>query len=141
MDKRDLAKAARFERERRGETYPQKIFNGGDKEALCIDYQCWVAIETWLELDTFSSFHGGADPERDDAPIISWPHLEAAAKKALHAMERKLAGEGWFDGCPETETSRRRCALVHIHRKLQLRRESIDIINAEFRKRRETEAA
>src|SRR5690348_14175995 len=105
MDGPELAAAARFERDRRAERYPELIAEGVDAEALCLDYQCWVAIAEWIETDRFFSFVGGAEPERDDAPIVHWPTLEEAAKKALHKIELKLAGEGWFDGCPETETS------------------------------------
>jgi hypothetical protein len=74
---------------------------------------------------------GGAD----GATRIDWAACEAAADKAMKKIERKLAGEGWFDGCPETATSQRRCALIRIHRAVQLRRESIDQLNAELRAR------
>jgi hypothetical protein len=134
-----LVEAARLERDRRAASYPQKIAEGADAEALCLDYQCWVAIAEWVETERFFSFVGGADPDRDDAPIVNWPTLEAAAFRAVGQVERKLAGEAWLDGCPETPTSRRRNALVRIHRAIQLRRESIDAINAEFSKVRKPE--
>jgi hypothetical protein len=129
-----LVAAARYERDRRGEAYPRKIAAREiDAEAAAVDFQCWVAIAEWLTSGHFYSFSGGIDPDREGAPIVRWPELEAAAKAALHQVERKLAGEGWLDGMPETETSRRRCALVHIHHKIALRRESIDTINAQIR--------
>jgi hypothetical protein len=137
----ELIAAAQFERDRRAKTYPDKIKNGGDAERLCIDFQCWVAIAEWVETDRFFSFAGGAEPERDDAPIVSWPLLEEAAKKACHSIERKLASEGWFDGCEPTAASLRRGYLVRIHRAIQLRRESIDKINAGFSARRTQEIA
>lgn len=133
----DLIAAARFERDRRAQSYPQKIFDGQiTAEQAAIDYQCWVAIVEWAETERFSSFHGGADPQGPEAPIIRFADLAVAAKKAVNAVERKLAGEAWFDGCPPTPTSERRGALVRLHRAIQLRSESIDAINAEFRAQR-----
>ena len=130
-----LIEAARHERDRRLDTYPKKIAAREiDAETASIDYQCWVAIAEWLETDRFSSFYGGADPQSEQAPLIRWPELEAAAKKARDAVERKLAGEGWFDGCTPTATSERRNALTLIHRKLQLKREHMEWINAELRR-------
>jgi hypothetical protein len=134
MPDRALLAAARFERDRRAASYPQRIFEGRiSAEDAAVDYQCWVAIAEWFETERFFSFAGGAEPDRDDAPVISWPQLEDAAKKALHQVERKLAAEGWLDGCPPTATSERRNALVRIHRAIQLRGESIETINRELR--------
>jgi hypothetical protein len=126
-----LAAAARFERDRRCESAPQAIFDGRvTAEQAQVDYQAWCLIAQWLETGEFRIIEeGGAD----GATRIDWAVCEAAADKALKKIERKLAGEGWFDGCPETATSQRRCALIRIHRKVQLRRQSIDAINAEFR--------
>jgi hypothetical protein len=136
----DLLDAAVAERDHRLESYNRRIAAGGldpaKIEAMCLDYQCWVAIAAWLETDRFDGFYGGADPESPSAPYVRWPELEAAAKKALDSVELKLAREGWFDGCEPTAISERRCALVRIHRKVALRRESIDAINEEFRAQR-----
>jgi hypothetical protein len=129
----ELVAAAKFERDRRGARYPQLIYDGKlDAESAAIDYQCWVAIAEWLETERFFSFAGGANPDRDGAPIVSWPELEAAAQKALRKVELKLAGEGWLDGMEESPTARRRNLLTRIHRAIQLRHESVDAINAEL---------
>jgi hypothetical protein len=136
-----LVAAAQYERDRRLELAPDRIAKLGPApsdlaaiDGICVDCQCWIAIAEWLETDRFTGFYGGAEPDSDAAPYIRWPELEAAARKALHQVERKLAGEGWFDGCEPTATSERRWKLVHIHRKLQLRHEMVDSINAELKK-------
>ena len=157
MDSAILAEAARYERGRRARSYPPKIAEGGDAEALTIDCQCWVAIAEWLETGRFSGFYGGAEPERDDAPYILWPQLEAAADGALEQVSakidrmeagpdqrrvdpaRRLTAEQYLGRLSDLYL--RRARLVRIRRKVQLRRQMIDSINAEFRNRRETEIA
>lgn len=132
-DSAALAAAARFERDRRGETYPAKIRDGKiPEEAAAIDYQCWVAIAEWLETDRFFSFVGGADPDKPDAPLINWPELEAASASALATVEALVERQeakalGNLDDL--TEIYVRRAKLICIHRKVQLRRQSIDAIN------------
>lgn len=135
-DRAALVAAARFERDRRAANYPARIGAGQlDVEAAAIDYQCWVAIAEWLETDRFYSFAGGADPERDDAPIVSWPELEAAAAKALTSIKGKVQAEE-SRGAAGIEQLHVRCARLNaIHRRIRLRRLSIDQINAELRGR------
>ena len=170
MDSAILAEAARYERDRRARSYPPKIaalapvgLEGsadkgcGDAEALTIDYQCWVAIAEWLESGNFSGFYGGAEPEGGDAPYILWPHLEAGAQGALEQVTAKIdrmeddPHQQRIDPAKRLTAGQylarlsdlyiRRARLVCIHRKVQLRRQMIDSINAEFRNRRETEIA
>jgi hypothetical protein len=138
IDSAILVETARFERDRRGESYPAKIGGGADAEALTIDFQCWCAIAGWVETGHFFGFHGGAEPERDDAPWISWPELEAAAESALTHTSAKcdrLLTEGEGEGETYAEACNRRAKLTCIHRKVQLRRQLIDSINAELRER------
>lgn len=133
-----LLLAAKLERDRRAESYPGKISDGADAEALSIDYQCWVAIAEWLETDRFFSFAGGAEPERSDAPIIRWPDLERAAEKAVGQINDKVAKQEAKGAADElTELYLRRARLICIHRRLQLRRASIDSINRSFAERHE----
>ena len=133
-------------------------------ESLSLDYQCWCAIAEWLETERFQSIAGGANPDDPAAPIIRWPELEAAAAAALARINAKLdaldergsVGEGGprskerptvgVDG-PATEIApyitpetlgalrERRSCLFAIHRKVALRRETIDRINRELRAR------
>jgi hypothetical protein len=124
-----LADQARHERDRRAASYPDKIARGADAEALCLDYQCWVAIAEWLETDRFTSFAGGADPDQPDAPVIRWPELVAAAERAGGSVR----GDN-------QAAELRRARLTAIHRMLELRAESVAIINAELRKPRELAA-
>jgi len=144
IDPQILIEAACFERDRRGESYPAKIGAGADIEALTIDFQCWCAIAGWMETGRFFGFHGGAEPERDDAPWISWPQLEAAAVSALthsNAKCDRLFAGGEGDGETYAEACNRRAKLTCIHRKVQLHRQLIDSINAELRQTREEIAA
>lgn len=126
MTDADLVAAAQHERDRRAASYPEKIKDGADVEALTIDFQCWVAIAEWVETGHFFSFAGGADPDSPNAPIISWPHLQTAAQRALNKA---------------LNPSARRSALEAIHRKVALRRTSIDIINQHLRSTRGRELA
>jgi hypothetical protein len=138
-----LFAAARLERDRRAEAFPAKIRAGADAERLSIEYQCWVAIAEWLEGGRFFSFAGGADPDRADAPVIRLAELEAAAQDALARRSAKLeALEGQTNVTPETlgALRQRRSCLFIIHRRLALRRQSVDAINAELRARREQAA-
>lgn len=132
-----LVEAACHERDRRRDSYPAKIREGADAEALCLDFQCWVAIAEFVESGRFFGFHGGADPQGPNAPWVGWPELEGAAKKALGKVELRLASEGWLDGLPETPTARRRNALTRIHRAIQLRRATVDSINVDLRRRQQ----
>lgn len=116
----ELAAAACFERDRRAESYPGKIGAGANAGALSFDYQCWVAIAEWLESDRFMGVYGGADPQAPDAPWIGWPALEAAAARAMGKIS----------------DANRHAALARIHRKVALRRQSVDIINAQIRAER-----
>lgn len=136
-----LAAAARFERDRRGESYPAKIYEGRiSAEDAAIDYQCWCALVEWLDSGNFRGFYGGADPEGPKAPWISWPELEAAAERALTsvgAMVSKQEAEIVGNAEKLVELYVRRARLVVIHRKVQLRRQMIDSINVEVRARGE----
>jgi hypothetical protein len=136
-----LAAAAQFERDRRGESYPQRIYDQPQAaEALCLDYQCWVAIAEWVESDRFRGFYGGAEPERDGAPWISWPQLETAAEKALDTLTARIdRAERENDASAIAELTVRRAKVVCIHRLVQRMRAYIDLLNHEFRKRRELE--
>lgn len=134
-----LVEAARYERDRRASTYPAKIralASGGgdgpasteaDAEALSIDYQAWVAIVEWLETDRFFSFAGGANPEREDAPIVSWPELELAAQSALVSVAAKAAKS------TDAETLLRRHRLFCIHRRIQRHRQWLDETTRQLR--------
>lgn len=140
-----LIEAARFERDRRSQTYPQKIYDGKiDAEPAAIDFQCWVAIAEWLDTGRFFSFAGGAEPERADAPIISWAELESAAEAALVSVsaqcDRLFTAEQVEAGAYE-EACARRSRLWAIHRKVQLRRQMVDSINREFRSTKQGEVA
>jgi hypothetical protein len=160
MTEPTLLTAARFERDRRAERYPRRIHDGAiSADEASLDYQCWVAIAEWLESGRFQSIAGGANPDDPAAPIIGWPQLEAAAAAALGRINAKLdvldergsVGEGGprskerptvgVDGpatriAPETlgALRERRSCLFAIHRKVSLRRETIDILNAELRR-------
>lgn len=155
IDNQILVTAARAERDHRAASYPARIAEGkSDPEAASVDYQCWVALTEWLETGRFMGFHGGADPEGLDAPVgldgrptktppwISWPELEIAAHTALVLASAKC--DRLMVGSQEdesyTEASARRARLVCVHRKVQLRRQLIDSINAEFRARRTTKS-
>lgn len=141
-----LIDQARFERDTRAERYPRLVREGKvSAEAASIDYQCWVAIVSWLETGQFMGFHGGAEPLREAnhsldgstpqtaaAPWISWPELVVAADSALVSVNAKAEQK------PGDEALQlRRARLFAVHRKLQLRRESIDTLNAAFRARRD----
>lgn len=129
-----LAEAARAERDRRGEDYPPKLLAAPDKaEAMSIDYQCWHALAGFFETGRFAGFHGGAEPERDDAPWISWPELDAAAERALASVDKSLAKRE-AEGTDAGELHVRRARLFCIHRIVARRRETIDLVNAHFRK-------
>ena len=153
-----LVAAARFERDRRAERYPRRIAelratvgsDGPAIESLSLDYQCWCAIAEWLETERFQSIAGGANPDDPAAPIIRWPELEAASAAALARINVKLdvldergsVGEGGprskeMAVSPETlgALRERRSCLFAIHRKVALRRETIDRINRELRAR------
>jgi hypothetical protein len=155
IDNAMLAAAACHERDHRAASYPARIAEGkSDPETASIDYQAWVAIAEWLETGNFRSFAGGAEPDRTDAPIVSWPALETAAKSALDAAGRKidrieadpdqqrvapakrLTAEQYFEKL--TDLYVRRGRLICIHRKVQLRRQMVDSINREFRDRRQS---
>lgn len=134
-----LVAAAQFERDRRAQTYPRRIREQGlDPEAASIDFQCWVAIAEWLETARFFSFAGGASPERDDAPIISWPQLEAAAESARNSIAdkvRKQEAERIGNAEKLAELYVRRARLFAIHARVAAMRRSIDGLNAELRAR------
>lgn len=151
-----LNDAAEFERDRRLARAADAIAAGGDAQAIAIDCQCWTAIAAWLDTDRFMGFYGGADPGAQpgtvgedgratkDPPWIGWPQLEAAALKALTHVTDKTAEQEAKPGHKLAELAdlhRRRARLFAIHRKLQLRRESIDIINAQIRAERERTAS
>lgn len=137
-----LLEAAQAERGRRADDYGRRIPAGeiADVQGATIDYQCWVAIAEWIETGRFKGFHGGAEPERDDAPWISWPELEATAEKALAMAtakcDRILAG-GDGEGESYAEACLRRARLNCIHRKVQLRRQLVDSINRDLLAKRE----
>lgn len=138
-----IAEAARHERDHRAASYPAKLQgmlagtadHAARLEAMTIDYQCWVAIAEWVETGRFFGFYGGAEPDNEGAPWISWPALETAAESALTSLSAKCdrlltKGEG-----DETyaEACARRARLICIHRKVQLRRQLVDSVNAELR--------
>lgn len=137
-----LVDAAIAERDWRADNYGKRIPAGeiADVEGATIDYQCWVAIAEWLESGRFKGFHGGAEPERDDAPWISWPELEAAAERALTTLnakcDRMVAGEDG-EGESYAEACARRAKICCIHRKVQLRRQMVDSINRDLREKRQ----
>lgn len=122
-----LVEAARYERDRRGSTYPAKLRAQGVRgtaehdaraDAYAVDYQAWVAIVEWLETDRFFGFYGGipddapqgaavgeACPERsrrDGRPDkwVSWPELELAAQSALVSVAAKLRKGGSGGAAP-----------------------------------------
>ena len=133
-----LAEAARAERDRRAERYPQRSADGKiSADDATIDYQCWVAIAEWLESGRFMGFYGGASPEESDAPWIGWPQLDQAAAKALTSIDAKIER---LAADPDQERvaalNLRRANLTAIHRKVQLRRQMVDSINHELRERR-----
>lgn len=146
-----LLEAAKAERDRREETFPRKIAalrcqlgpgeeTSPDIEALVIDFQCWTAIAAWLETDQFASFYGGTDPSADSAPVCSWREIEAAAADALAKRSARIdALEGAPNVQPETlgALRARRSCLFALHRRIQLRRLTIESINADFRAMRE----
>jgi hypothetical protein len=131
-----LLSAARAERDRRADSYPLRIA-AGKISALdaAVDFQCWVAIAEWLETGRFFSFAGGDDPDSPAAPVIRWRELEEAAAKALAAIdakiERSLSGGQASSDLAALQS--RGELLVHIHRKLSLRRAIVDSLNAELR--------
>lgn len=137
-----LADQAKSERDRRAASYPAKIQNGADAEALCVDYQCWVAIAEWLETNRFFGFYGGIPPRDGEGdreavegaptraqPWIGWPELEAAAERAIASVRG------------DNEAAQvRRARLTVIHAKLARMRRDIDEMNAELRKPKEIAA-
>jgi len=135
-----LVVAARFERDHRADNYARRIAAGEplDPEAAAIDYQCWVAVAEWLETGRFQSFNGGANPESPTAPVIRWPELEAAAEAALVGIAARTDRlDRDPNARPEDRAAAhlRRARLVIIHRKVQLRRQTIDAINLHARER------
>jgi hypothetical protein len=142
-----LLDAARHERDRRLAAAPEAIEkarndarSGGRGtaedviERVAISCQCWIAIAEWIETGRFAGFYGGASPQEPDAPWISWPELEAAAERALANVAAQC--DRLFEGgdVPAYEAAcARRSGLWAIHRKVQRMRESIDMLNAEFR--------
>jgi hypothetical protein len=131
-----LVTAAQFERDRRRDTYPQRIAAGGDAEKLCLDYQCWVAIAEWIETERFLTFAGGADPDSEGAPIVRFANLEAAAARGLKHLQAKAEAAE-----PDAEIHARLAAVMAIHRAVALRATSIAAINAELRQLRTPQAA
>lgn len=134
MDDAALVAAAKFERDWRATRYPARIAAGeSDAEAATVDYQCWCIIADWFETDRFTSFPG-----------VSWPECELAAESALVGVTAKC--DRLFNAADvkagEYEAAcARRAGLWAIHRQVQLRRQTIDAINAAFRARRQQELA
>lgn len=119
-----LVDAARFERDRRAESYPPLVAAGKlGAEQGTADYQAWCAILQWLETGRFVSFEGGTD----GATMIDWAFVEAAAAKALAKLDAKAERDG--------EAKVRRDRVFCIHRMVARERRLIDAINAELRKR------
>jgi hypothetical protein len=145
-----LVIAARHERDRRAESYPKKIAEGRiDEIVAAVDHHAWVAIVEWLQTGRFRRFDG--------PPAVGWPELETAAKSAYEQIcakvdaieadpdqakvkpEKRLTSGQWIDRLTELYIRRARLRLIHI--KVQLRRESVDIVNAELRARTPQEIA
>jgi hypothetical protein len=141
-----LAEAARRERDHRAASYPARLAAelpdtpayAARLAALTVDYQCWCAIAEWLESGRFGGFYGGSDQHECEAPWIGWPQLEDAAAKAVASIEAKIAKLA-ADADRErvapalAERQERRAQLTAIHRKVRLRRQMIDSINADLR--------
>jgi len=116
--------AARSERDYRQANYPRRIADGRSAaEEATADYQAWVAIAEWLETGRFTSFDGGTD----FGTRIDWPFLEAAAEKALTAIDARL------EQSPSAERQLRRDRLFIIHRAIARQRALIDGINQQLR--------
>jgi hypothetical protein len=129
--------AAKFERDRRAERFPALVAAGklGEDEAT-VEYQCWCVIADWIEGGTFTPIYDGGADERT---AVDWALAEDVSAKALAKITAKLAKqEAENPAHPElAEGHRRRANLVCIHRAVQLRRQSIESINRQFRQRRE----
>lgn len=113
--------AARFERDRRAEEYPQLIADGQrDEEKATLDYQAWCAIVEFLEQHKTSligSWGGTADPPVN---VISWQLLEESCAKTLAHLEKRLAklsdgssGSGGADDPAATRDHHTHLSCIH----------------------------
>lgn len=130
-----LAGIARFEADRRRKSFPKMIRNGGDAEAMTLNYQAWWAIADFLETGScafLNAWGGVADPP---VTVIDWPLLEAAAAKELAEVEAALPGSH------DPDVPRRRDALVLIHLTVSRRRAWIEETNRLLREQRAERSA
>ncbi len=115
--------AARFERDRRAQSYPRIVAEGKlAAEAATVDYQAWCAIAEWLACGTarmIGGWGGLADPP---VAVISWALLEECAQKAVTSIDRKLAKAV----APDAALELRRFGLDGIHAILVCQRELVE---------------
>jgi hypothetical protein len=133
----DLVAAARFERDLRADKYPALVASRrlGADEAL-VDFQAWAAIAHWLEHDAWPAWTGAGGV--DERTVVDWALAEDCAAKAL-AKVLDTAAAAAADKADALNA--RASHLTAIHRRVQLRRQSIDSLNRQLRAQRQQEHA
>jgi hypothetical protein len=132
----DLAVAAAFERDLRAARYPALVASGKlGADAATVDFQAWHCIAQFIASGRFQAIDAGG---ADAATVVGWAHAEAAAAKALARVEASAAAAA-PDKAPALHA--RAAALRAIHRRVQLRRQSIAAINRQLREQQRREAA
>jgi hypothetical protein len=144
-----LVDAAALERDRRGESYPQAIYDGRiSSDDATADYRAWCAIHDWLATGRLPGwFH----PDE-----CSWASMETAAAKALATIDAKIASEQAFAARPRgkaddkrqpltkpqfAELESRRVCLFAIHHGVARAREWLEETNRQLRDQAEAHCA
>jgi hypothetical protein len=127
----DLVAAARFELQRREASYPALVASGKlSADEATIDFQAWHCILGWLESGRFECVNAGGI---DGQTIVDWALAEDAAERALTKITAS-AEKATADKAPALWA--RRAALHAIAGKVRLRRQTIEVLNRQFRERK-----
>lgn len=130
--------AARFELDRRRQTYPRLIVDRKIEEDWAqVDFQCWSTIVEWLETGKARLMGGWAGFAEPPQTIMTWALLEAHAEAGLRSIEAKIERETAKAGQLEGEalaklqaaieaTRARREAVWCIHHVLAQQRQLAD---------------
>lgn len=138
----ELAGAARAEVAYREKKFPLLVANSGlTAEAATVDYQAWTIIAGWLAGGHFVSLDSGG---AGGTTRVGWPECDEAAARAANTLLRSALdaeAQGTDQGTEKAARLwKRQLAVAKIARKVSLRRQSIDDLNAHFQRQRGEQA-
>lgn len=97
----ELVAAARYEIDRRAESYPRLVVEGRlDPDAATLDFQAWHGIAEWLATGHCQLIGCAGGVNTEQPRLIEWDLLEESADKGLAAIRRLYRDEAAFAAAP-----------------------------------------